>query len=37
VRDGQLIVRNPRLIFDGVQGTIRFTRDQIALEGVTAP
>ena len=34
VRDGQLIVRNPRLVFDGVQGTISFTRDQIALEGV---
>ena len=34
VRDGQLIVRNPRLVFDGVQGTINFTRDQIALEGV---
>ena len=34
VRDGQLIIRNPRLIFDGVQGTIRFTRDQIALEDV---
>ena len=34
VRDGQLIVRNPRLVFDGVQGTIRFTSDQIALEDV---
>jgi outer membrane protein assembly factor BamA len=34
VRDGQLIVRNPRLIFDGVQGMIRFTGNQIALENV---